>query len=167
MIYQDKMGLIFIAKMLFLFYLRNNCCWLWFLLPTNSSYFALTVFVYEAEKDSVVWVNKEDYDKCNTGSPMATFRDGRTTFKLSHAGPYYFISGSDGNCAKNEKMVVVVMADRSGKSTPPEGLPNGQAESPPPPSPSSENGATTMSMKHSTLSFGFVLLGSISLLLAT
>ncbi|KAK9155819.1 hypothetical protein Sjap_003299 [Stephania japonica] len=66
------------------------------------------LFVYPPERDSVLLVNKDDYDSCNTGSPTKSFTDGNTSFKFDHNGAYYFISGMIDNCQKNEKMVVVV-----------------------------------------------------------
>ncbi|PIN15130.1 hypothetical protein CDL12_12229 [Handroanthus impetiginosus] len=78
------------------------------------------LFVYDANHDSVLHVTKDDYTNCNTGAPLEKFTDGHTVFKFNQSGPYYFISGVSDNCHKNEKMVVVVMADRSGhNSTPP------------------------------------------------
>ncbi|GFZ12486.1 early nodulin-like protein 9 [Actinidia rufa] len=76
------------------------------------------VFEYPAEKDSVLQVTKKDYTNCNTASPMREFKDnGHTVFKFDQSGPFYFISGVEENCVKNEKLVVVVMADRSGSSS--------------------------------------------------
>ncbi|KAK9151872.1 hypothetical protein Syun_010181 [Stephania yunnanensis] len=86
------------------------------------------LFVYPPERDSVLLVNKDDYTSCNTGSPIKSFTDGNTLFKFDHNGAYHFISGIVDSCQKNEKMVVVVMADRSNKN------PNSTKplESPPP-----------------------------------
>ncbi|MQL73719.1 hypothetical protein Taro_006070 [Colocasia esculenta] len=85
------------------------------------------LFVYPADKDSVLQVNKEDYESCNTASPIAKFTDGSTVFTFDRSGAFFFISGVPDNCIKNEKMVVVVMADRSNRSA--------GAATPPPPSP--------------------------------
>ncbi|KAF8391502.1 hypothetical protein HHK36_023807 [Tetracentron sinense] len=71
------------------------------------------VFIYPADKDSVLQVNKEDYEKCNKANPIASFADGNTSFKFDKSGAYYFISGNEENCHKNEKMVLVVLADRN------------------------------------------------------
>ncbi|XP_043715483.1 early nodulin-like protein 3 [Telopea speciosissima] len=90
------------------------------------------LFVYSADKDSVLQVNKEEYESCNSTSPTATFKDGHTSIKFDKNGPYYFISGVPENCKKNEKMVVVVMADRSNQSST-----TNQTSSASPPSPSS------------------------------
>ncbi|KAL5972742.1 Early nodulin-like protein 9 [Asimina triloba] len=71
------------------------------------------LFVYQPDKDSVLQVSKGDYDNCNTASPITLFHDGNTSFKFNQSGPYYFISGVGDNCRNNEKLIVVVMADRS------------------------------------------------------
>lgn len=121
------------------------------------------VFVYPPGQDSVLHVNQDDYNNCNDGSPIAKYVDGHTVFKFNQSGPFYFISGNKDNCHKNEKLVVVVMADRSNQtsragSPPPSGnngtapspAPSGE-ESPPSPagmapapaSPTKRNGATS------------------------
>uniref|UniRef100_A0A5B7CFN0 Putative early nodulin-like protein 1 n=1 Tax=Davidia involucrata TaxID=16924 RepID=A0A5B7CFN0_DAVIN len=97
------------------------------------------LFVYAADKDSVLRVTKEDYTKCNTATPLEKFHDGHTVFKFSQSGAHYFTSGVKDNCLKNEKLVVVVLAERSNGST--EGVPSpapAGEESPSPPSGSVE-----------------------------
>ncbi|XP_013637836.1 PREDICTED: early nodulin-like protein 3 [Brassica oleracea var. oleracea] len=84
------------------------------------------LFVYQPNQDSVLQVTRDAYDSCNTDAPTAKFADGKTSFALTHSGPYYFISGNKDNCKKNEKLVVIVMADRNGNTT---------TSSPPLPSP--------------------------------
>ncbi|KAL2483630.1 early nodulin-like protein 9 [Forsythia ovata] len=83
------------------------------------------LFVYPADKDSVLQVTKDDYTNCNTASPIVKFSDGHTVVKFNQSGPYYFISGVVDNCLKNEKLIVIVMADRSNQTV---------APTPPPPS---------------------------------
>ncbi|KAL8127262.1 early nodulin-like protein 9 [Apium graveolens] len=73
------------------------------------------VFNYAADQDSVLYVTKEDYTNCNTAYPIMKFTDGHTVYKFNQSGPHYFISGNEEHCHKNEKLVVVVMADRSDK----------------------------------------------------
>ena len=100
-------------------------------------------FSYTAGNDSVLLVDKRSYDACDTGAPIDTFSDGSTVFTLTRSGPYYFISGSRDSCNRGEKLIVVVMADRSAVSNatePGAGLapsmsPNGpySTYSPPPP----------------------------------
>ncbi|CAH8309069.1 unnamed protein product [Eruca vesicaria subsp. sativa] len=86
------------------------------------------LFVYQPNQDSVLQVTRDAYDSCNTDAPTAKFSDGKTSFALTHSGPYYFISGNKDNCNKNEKLVVIVMADRNGNN-------NSTTSSPPSPAP--------------------------------
>ncbi|GJT70329.1 early nodulin-like protein 1 [Tanacetum coccineum] len=95
------------------------------------------LFNYQAGKDSVVQVSKEDYNNCNSASPIAKYTDGHSKVKLDKSGPHYFISGLVENCKNNEKIVIVVMADRSNPSSPPSPAPAGE-ESPSPPPASEE-----------------------------
>ncbi|XP_055823031.1 early nodulin-like protein 1 [Solanum dulcamara] len=87
-------------------------------------------FNYSPDKDSVLLVNKADFDNCNTASPLEKYSDGHSVVKLNHSGPYYFISGVHDNCVKNQKLHLVVMADRSNNKT---------GASSPPPSPSADD----------------------------
>lgn len=75
------------------------------------------MFNYQSGQDSVFNVKSEDYGSCNTGSPYAKFSDGHTVFKLDQSGPYFFISGNKDNCLKNEKLTVIVLADRNNHSS--------------------------------------------------
>ncbi|CAN7000080.1 hypothetical protein IGI04_019906 [Brassica rapa subsp. trilocularis] len=98
------------------------------------------LFVYQPNQDSVLQVTRDAYDSCNTDAPTAKFADGKTSFALTHSGPYYFISGNKNNCQKNEKLVVIVMADRNGNTTTsspplPSPAPAPSVESPPSPPP--------------------------------
>ncbi|KAK9057039.1 hypothetical protein SSX86_024405 [Deinandra increscens subsp. villosa] len=100
------------------------------------------LFEYEAGKDSVVQVSKDDYDNCNAASPIAKYSDGSSVIKLDQSGPHYFISGLVENCKNNEKIVIVVMADRSHQSppsAPPSPAPAGEESPSPPPAPATED----------------------------
>ncbi|ONK61081.1 uncharacterized protein A4U43_C08F26060 [Asparagus officinalis] len=70
------------------------------------------LFVYPPDKDSVLQVTQDAYNTCNTSSFIHQFDDGNTVFTFHRSGPYYFISGKEANCRRNESMVVVVDADR-------------------------------------------------------
>ncbi|MCE3050920.1 hypothetical protein HAX54_048517 [Datura stramonium] len=104
------------------------------------SHLGLAVFIYPADKDSVLLVIKEDYANCSITTPIEKYNDGHSVFKFNHSGPFYFISGVHENCVKNEKILVVVMADRSNNTqtlTTPSPSPS-IVEVPPTPTPSSE-----------------------------
>uniref|UniRef100_A0A0E0LER3 Phytocyanin domain-containing protein n=1 Tax=Oryza punctata TaxID=4537 RepID=A0A0E0LER3_ORYPU len=82
------------------------------------------LFVYPKEMDAVVVVDQGAYDACNTSSSSVAggggrFDDGNTVFTFDRSGPFFFISGNEANCRAGEKLIVVVMADRSGRHAPP------------------------------------------------
>ncbi|KAK9275149.1 hypothetical protein L1049_022408 [Liquidambar formosana] len=72
------------------------------------------VWNYDPKKDSVLQVSKIDYEKCNTSSPIAEHNDGNTKVKLDRSGPFYFISGTQGNCEKGQKLITVVLSSSRG-----------------------------------------------------
>ncbi|XP_062077783.1 early nodulin-like protein 9 [Humulus lupulus] len=102
------------------------------------------VFNYPSGQDSVLLVSQDDYNNCNTYHPIQKFDDGHTVFKFNQSGSHYFISGNKDNCLKNEKVVVIVLADRNNRSSntnpspPPSPAPEAQ-QSPSPPTPSEIN----------------------------
>ncbi|KAA0046497.1 early nodulin-like protein 3 [Cucumis melo var. makuwa] len=71
------------------------------------------VFNYDAGQDSVLQVTQDDYTNCNIQSPIKQYSGGHSVFQFDKSGPHYFISGNKDNCLKNEKLVVIVLADRS------------------------------------------------------
>ncbi|EOA28696.1 hypothetical protein CARUB_v10024922mg [Capsella rubella] len=69
------------------------------------------VFRYDSKNDSVLQVTKENYEKCNMEKPLKEYKENITIVKLDVSGPYYFISGAPTmNCAKGEKVAVVVQS---------------------------------------------------------
>lgn len=76
-------------------------------------WYCFSVWKYDAAKDSVLQVTKEDYLNCNTTKPVAEYKDGNTKVKLDKSGPFFFISGVKENCEKGQKLIVVVMSPRS------------------------------------------------------
>ncbi|GKB01258.1 early nodulin-like protein 2, partial [Tanacetum coccineum] len=98
-------------------------------------------FKYDGGKDSVLVVNKGDYDGCNVNNPITKLEGGDSTFKLDRSGPFYFISGNKPNCDQGEKMTVVVLALRNrspppGAATPPSSVATPPSSIATPPSPS-------------------------------
>ncbi|KAK4753317.1 hypothetical protein SAY87_022115 [Trapa incisa] len=77
------------------------------------------VFVYQTNQDSVLYVTKEAYHSCNNESYISKYANGHTVFRLNQSGPFHFISGLKAYCLKDEKLAVVVLADRSNKTTAP------------------------------------------------
>ncbi|KAL3503202.1 hypothetical protein ACH5RR_037651 [Cinchona calisaya] len=70
-------------------------------------------FKYKKGSDSVLEVNKDDYNKCNIDKPITKLEDGNSIFKFDKSGPFYFISGNKANCDKGQKIVIVVLAVRT------------------------------------------------------
>ncbi|KAL5074620.1 hypothetical protein RYX36_013604 [Vicia faba] len=68
------------------------------------------VFKYKKGSDLVLEVTKEAYDKCNKTNPIKKLEDGNTEFTLDRSGPFYFISGTDQNCEKGQKLNLVVIS---------------------------------------------------------
>ncbi|XP_062015515.1 early nodulin-like protein 4 [Rosa rugosa] len=75
-------------------------------------------FKYNKGSDSVLVVNKDSFYNCNTSNPIQKLDDGNSEFKFDRSGPFYFISGQDGNCAKGQKLIIIVLAVRH-RQTPP------------------------------------------------
>ncbi|KAG2608005.1 early nodulin-like protein 1 [Panicum virgatum] len=92
------------------------------------------LFVYPKETDSVLLVDPAAYNACNVSSYLQKFNDGNTVFTLDRSGPFFFISGNEASCRANEKLIVVVLADRTGARTPP-GAGAPPTMSPPSPAP--------------------------------
>ncbi|KAL1203076.1 Early nodulin-like protein 2 [Cardamine amara subsp. amara] len=70
-------------------------------------------FSYAKGSDSVLEVNKADFDGCNTMNPIKRMDDGASEVSLDRSGPFYFISGNEDNCKKGQKLAVVVLSVRS------------------------------------------------------
>ncbi|THU61463.1 hypothetical protein C4D60_Mb07t23540 [Musa balbisiana] len=87
------------------------------------------VFKYKKGEDSVLVVSKLDYDAYDVSKPIQQLDGGHSVFKFDRSGPFYFISGTPGNCQQGQKPVVVVMAVRH---RPPISSPPSLPLSPPP-----------------------------------
>ncbi|KAE9588563.1 putative cupredoxin [Lupinus albus] len=74
-------------------------------------------FKYQIGNDSVLVVNKEAYDSCNTTNPIHNMQKGDSETTLDRPGPFYFISGKVDHCKQGQKLVVVVI--NSDPNTPP------------------------------------------------
>ncbi|XP_076948863.1 early nodulin-like protein 3 [Bidens hawaiensis] len=87
------------------------------------------VFKYTKGLDSVLLVNEEAYNKCNTTNSIQTLNDENPIFKFTRSGPFFFISGHNDKCENGEKLIVVVMAVRHHK------IVNSSTTAPPTPAP--------------------------------
>ncbi|KAI4335827.1 hypothetical protein L6164_014436 [Bauhinia variegata] len=64
---------------------------------------------FKYEKDSVMVVTEEEYEKCGSTRPIFFSNNGDTVFKFDRPGLFYFISGVDGHCARGQKMIIKVL----------------------------------------------------------
>ncbi|GJX52793.1 early nodulin-like protein 1 [Tanacetum coccineum] len=97
------------------------------------------LFSYKANQDSVVQVSEADYNNCSTHAPIAKYSDGHTMITLNQSGPLYFISGVVDHCKNHEKVMIIVLADRSSHSPhTPSPSPSAAPPQSLPPAPSSE-----------------------------
>ncbi|KAI4319187.1 hypothetical protein MLD38_032817 [Melastoma candidum] len=64
---------------------------------------------FEYQKDSVLAVTEEEYDKCKSSHPMFFSNNGDTTFVLDRPGLFYFISGVSGHCERGQRMIIKVL----------------------------------------------------------
>ncbi|KAJ3708425.1 hypothetical protein LUZ61_012130 [Rhynchospora tenuis] len=73
------------------------------------------VFTYPQGNDSILVVDQDAYNTCNTSSYTKKFDDGNSLFTFDQSGPFFFISGIKDNCLKKESLVVIVLANRTRK----------------------------------------------------
>lgn len=137
-------------------------------------------FKYKKGSDSVMVVNKEDYDSCNPKNPIHKMDGGDSTFQFDRSGPFFFISGNVDNCQHGQRLIVVVLSlghthviPSSPLPSPPVSPPSpaeakspeGSAPSPnpgmgpsgensPAPSPSAHSGSTRFSGSVNGVAFG-------------
>ncbi|KAL1221544.1 Early nodulin-like protein 11 [Cardamine amara subsp. amara] len=92
------------------------------------------LFKYDSKVDSVLQVTKENYESCKTEKHLKEYKDGDTKVHLNVSGPYFFISGANGNCGKGEKVSIVVQSTHHKP---------GPVSTPPTPSPKPSTTPTT------------------------
>ncbi|GFP97990.1 early nodulin-like protein 1 [Phtheirospermum japonicum] len=68
---------------------------------------------FEYEKDSVLVVTEEEYEKCRSTHPIFFYNNGDTVFTLDRPGLFYFVSGVAGHCQRGLKMIVKVLDPQS------------------------------------------------------
>ncbi|KAL8136620.1 hypothetical protein V2J09_002621 [Rumex salicifolius] len=77
------------------------------------------LFKYKKGEDSVLVVTRDNYARCYTAAPLENLTGGETEFRFSRSGPHYFISGKGDNCKQGQRLIVVVLAVRPPRGTPP------------------------------------------------
>lgn len=64
---------------------------------------------FKYDKDSVMGVTEEEYEKCRSARPLFFSNNGDTVFKFDRPGMFYFISGVSGHCDRGQKMIIKVL----------------------------------------------------------
>ncbi|XP_021740720.1 stellacyanin-like [Chenopodium quinoa] len=64
---------------------------------------------FKYKKDSVLLVERADYENCDVSNPILKFDDGDTVFEFDRSGFVYFISGEPDHCLAGQKMIIRVM----------------------------------------------------------
>ncbi|XP_068663051.1 early nodulin-like protein 21 [Aristolochia californica] len=71
---------------------------------------------FKYSNDTVLIVESEEYEKCDTSDPVSKYQDGNTVFVFDHYGFFYFISGTPGHCEAGQKLTVQVMGQSEASS---------------------------------------------------
>ncbi|KAF4386347.1 hypothetical protein F8388_019974 [Cannabis sativa] len=64
---------------------------------------------FEYDKDSVLAVTEEEYEKCYSSHPVYFSNNGDSVFHFDRPGLFYFISGVSGHCERGQKMIIKVL----------------------------------------------------------
>lgn len=84
---------------------------------------------FKYEKDSVMLVKEEEYEKCKSSRPIFFENDGETMYKFEESGLFFFISGVSGHCDRGQKMIVKVLNTQSDSPPPSQDAANNQNNS--------------------------------------
>ncbi|KAL7145111.1 hypothetical protein ABFS83_07G057500 [Erythranthe nasuta] len=72
-------------------------------------------FKYNPQFHNVMEVSKEDFESCNSSSPILTYTTGHDSVELTSGGHHYFICGTPGHCkAAGQKVDIFVLGGNSG-----------------------------------------------------
>ncbi|KEH42900.1 putative cupredoxin [Medicago truncatula] len=66
------------------------------------------LFLYPPSQDSLIQVTQESYKSCNTKDPILYMNNGNSLFNITSHGDFYFTSGENGHCQKNQKIHISV-----------------------------------------------------------
>ncbi|XP_014507218.1 blue copper protein [Vigna radiata var. radiata] len=94
------------------------------------------VFNYQSNAHNVEELTKEDYDSCNSSSPLATYTTPPARVTLNKTGAHYFICGVPGHCLGGQKLAINVTGSGSTANSP------SPVATPPSPSSPSTNPST-------------------------
>ena len=64
---------------------------------------------FKYQKDSIMVVTEEEYNKCHSSHPILFSNNGDTIVSLDRPGLFFFISGVTGHCERGQKMIIKVL----------------------------------------------------------
>ncbi|XP_042051691.1 mavicyanin-like [Salvia splendens] len=79
----------------------------------------MTDFKYNQQFHNVMEVSQQDYESCNSSSPIHTYTTGHDSVELTAAGRRYFICSTPGHCNAGQKLPVVVHCKHDDDKSPP------------------------------------------------
>ncbi|VFQ97628.1 unnamed protein product [Cuscuta campestris] len=82
---------------------------------TETSRFAVNdtlVWEFDGEADKVLEVDEAGYKSCNSSKPIRSISGPNAKAVLGQSGPHYFISATEENCKKGQKVAVVVVSEK-------------------------------------------------------
>lgn len=71
------------------------------------------LFLYPPSQDSVIQVTLENYNSCNLTDPILYMNNGNSLFNITAYGDFYFTSGVQGRCQKEQKLHISVPGNGS------------------------------------------------------
>ncbi|KAL1548328.1 Cupredoxin superfamily protein [Salvia divinorum] len=77
-------------------------------------------FKYNQQFHNVMEVSQQDYESCNSSSPILTYTTGHDSIELTSAGHRYFICSTPGHCNAGQKLAIVVHCRHDDNESPPQ-----------------------------------------------
>ncbi|KAL0388276.1 UNVERIFIED_CONTAM: Mavicyanin [Sesamum radiatum] len=65
-------------------------------------------FKYDHQFHNVMEVSRQDFESCNSTSPILTYTTGHDSVKLTSGGHHYYLCGIPGHCAAGQKVDIFV-----------------------------------------------------------
>uniref|UniRef100_A0ACD5VRU4 Uncharacterized protein n=1 Tax=Avena sativa TaxID=4498 RepID=A0ACD5VRU4_AVESA len=75
----------------------------------NNRFHVGDALYFKYENDSVLLVDREDFEACNATEPISRSDQGSTKVPLDRPGFFCFISGQPGHCEEGQRLIVRVM----------------------------------------------------------
>ena len=76
------------------------------------------MFNYQSNTHNVEEVTKENFDSCNSSSPLETYTTPPARVTLSKSGAHYFICGFQGHCPAGQKLAINVTGNSATSPSP-------------------------------------------------